>query len=300
MLDRSDLEKRIATLGRGVSAHSTSGLKGEAWVAKVLEYVLLRQNQDGGYAFAQGLESNAQDTFYGLATLEMLTAGFPRIEHTLRWLRGFPTRDLYALYYVSKALWICDEPSNGGLRDRVLALRRADGSFSTTDVDIEATSELVSTFMATELLCRLGPSEDKEVTINRLLNRQNDDGGFGVGHRSNLRSTFHALASLNNLGYPVESMRRAVGFVRLCELPSGGFSVVPDISMSCLEDAYYGLSALEMAGERTLYPENTATIVRNCQNSNGGFRRSPSLGISTLEDTYFALMILCKLDRIQW
>lgn len=298
MLDLSDVGKRIAASEQGVSNHLGSELRREAWAARILDYVLHRQNEDGGYAFAQGLESNAQDTFYGLAILRLLNAGSPRIEHTLRWLRSLPTRDLYALYYVSKALWICGEPNNGGLRDRVLAFRRADGSFGTTDVDIEATSELISTFMATELICRLGHSENMEATVNWLRGRQNGDGGFGAGHRSNLRSTFHALASLNNLGYPVESMRGAVGFIRSCELPGGGFSVVPGISISYLEDIYYGLSALEMAGERSSYPENTTALVYSCQNSNGGFRRSPDLGISTFEDTYFALMILRELGRV--
>jgi len=39
---------------------------------RIVAYVVSRQNDDGGYAFAQGLESNAQDTYYGLAILSLL------------------------------------------------------------------------------------------------------------------------------------------------------------------------------------------------------------------------------------
>ena len=298
MLNLSDVGMRAEAPGREVSNRSGVDLRRELLMARARDYVLARQNQDGGYAFAQGLESNAQDTFYGLAILRLLNSELPRVEHTLRWLRSFPTRDLYALYYSSEALRICGEPIDDNLADRVLSLRRSDGSFGSTEVDVEATSELVSTFMATELLRQLGRSGKMDATIGWLLDRQNEDGGFGAGHRSNIRSTFHAISSLNNLGYPVRSMRNTLEFIRSCELPSGGFSVVPGVSISCLEDAHYGLSLLEMVGERGLYPENTVALVYSCQNSNGGFRRSPSLGISTFEDTYFALQILRKLGHI--
>ena len=38
---------------------------------RIVDYVVNRQNDDGGYTFCQGAESNAQDTYYGLAILEL-------------------------------------------------------------------------------------------------------------------------------------------------------------------------------------------------------------------------------------
>lgn len=282
-------EVRLRKLGRG--------REGEVWTEGVLNYVLKRRNEDGGYAFAQGLDSNAQDTYYGLAILKILGVQPPSLRQTLNWLRRFPTRDLYAYYYVSKALELSGEPIEGDY-ERVLSLRRPDGSFGTTDVDLEAPSEFLSTFMATELLKILGAPWDPKITVNWLLSYRNEDEGFGVYGRSNLRSTFYAVASLKNLGYPLGSIKGVVAYVRSCELSSGGFSVVPKVSTPYMEDVYYGTFLLDLMGEECMYPEETANWVFRCLNSNGGFRRSTELGISTFEDTYFALSVLKKLGRI--
>lgn len=64
-------------------------------VRQVVNYVISRQNEDGGYTFCQGTESNAQDTYYGLATLSLLGASFPNIEKTVEWLHNFVTDNVY-------------------------------------------------------------------------------------------------------------------------------------------------------------------------------------------------------------
>jgi hypothetical protein len=272
--------------------------KDVAWVRRVLNYLLRRQNEDGGYAFAQGLESNAQDTYYALAILDLLKVRPPRTEQTIKWLREFPAKDLYAYYYVVNALRLCHEPIDGSLAEHVLVLRRADSSFGTVNADVEAPSEFMSTFMAAELLKTLGVVWDTNKTIDWLLRYRNRDGGFGTNGRSNLRSTFHAVASLRNLGYPVEKLEPTGIFVRSCELPTGGFAVVPGNSMPFMEDIYYGVVTLDLLGERCKFPEQTTKSVFECFNPNGGFRRSMELGISTFEDTYHALTVLRRLGRI--
>ena len=40
--------------------------------SRIVDYVVNRQNDDGGYTFCQGAESSAQDTYYGLAILRAL------------------------------------------------------------------------------------------------------------------------------------------------------------------------------------------------------------------------------------
>jgi len=54
-------EKTLPVLGTKVSKGS--------WVENVINYVLVRQNEDGDDAFAQSLESNLQDTCYDFAIL---------------------------------------------------------------------------------------------------------------------------------------------------------------------------------------------------------------------------------------
>ena len=48
--------------------------------SRIVDYVVSRQNMDGGYTFCLGAESNAQDTYYGLATLQLLNEAFPNPE----------------------------------------------------------------------------------------------------------------------------------------------------------------------------------------------------------------------------
>jgi len=268
------------------------------WTRGVLNYILQRQNEDGGYTFAQELESNAQDTYYALAILNLLGVHPPHSGLTIDWLREFPAKDLYAYYYVAGALRLCSQPVDSALAEHIRALHRADGSFGTVDVNIEAPSEFASTFMATELLRMLDVAWDAGRTINWLLRYKNQDGGFGTDGHSNLRSTFHAVTSLRNLSYPIDRLGSTVTFVRSCEQPRGGFTVVATNSTPYMEDTYYGVMTLDLLGEQSKYAEQTVKHVFGCLNSNGGFRRSVELGISTFEDTYYALTVLRKLGRI--
>jgi len=130
-----------------------------------------------------------------------------------------------------------------------------------------------------------------------LLRYKNDDGGFGAHGHSNLNSTYHAVASLSNLSYPVRSLKDTLAFVRSCEKPTGGFTVVPNTFPPYMEHVYYGVSTLNLLGERANYPEETAKFVLKCQNPNGGFARS-DLGLSTFEDTFYAVTVLRKIGKL--
>ncbi|MEM2094518.1 MAG: prenyltransferase/squalene oxidase repeat-containing protein, partial [Candidatus Bathyarchaeia archaeon] len=170
--------------------------------------------------------------------------------------------------------------------------------FGELEVDVEAYSEFESTYMATEVLSRLNVPFDRDPIKQWLLANLNPDGGFGSANTSNITSTFHAVASLYNLGYPVRQLSRTVNFLRLCEKPRGGFTAVPKATLPYIDDTYAGVTALTLLGESCAYPEATASFVLNLQNSNGGFRRSIALGISTFESTYYALSILHRLGFI--
>jgi hypothetical protein len=63
-----------------------------------------------------------------------------------------------------------------------------------------------------------------------------------------------------------------------------------------MEHVYYGVMALNLLGERAMYPENTIRFILRCQNANGGFARS-DLGISTFEDTFYAVNALRLLSE---
>ena len=79
----------------------------DLWARRIIDYVVNRQNEDGGSTFYQGIESNAQDTYYVLAILDLLGVPFPNVEKTVEWLQSFVPDSLYSHYYVAKALKLC-------------------------------------------------------------------------------------------------------------------------------------------------------------------------------------------------
>jgi hypothetical protein len=269
------------------------------WVRRVIDYVVDRQNEDGGYTFCQGTESNAQDTYYGLAILDLLDAPFPNVEKTIKWLQSFVPDNLYSHYYVAKALKLCGkEPDVKCLKDFVISLPIVNGGFGTVDVYVEVASEFLPIFMAVELAGLAVVEVNRERIVDWLLSFKNGDGGFGAHRHSNLNSTYHAVASLSNLGYPVNSLRDTLEYVRACEKPYGGFTIVPHGAPPYMEHTYYGTSTLNLFDEHLRYPKQTAEFVLKCQNANGGFARS-DLGISTFEDTFYAVSVLQTISR-QW
>jgi hypothetical protein len=266
------------------------------WVKRVIDYVVNRQNTDGGYTFVQSTESNAQDTYYGLAILDLLKTPFPTAQQTIKWLHEFVPDSVYSHYYIAKALKLCGEDPNKNLRDFLLS-RYSKEEFGTVDVYVEVASEFQVTFMVTELVNIIGVGVDREKTIRWLLSYQNKDGAFGAHKYSNLNSTYHAVASLFNLGYSVKSLKKTLEYVRSCEKPTGGFTVIPHSSLPYMEHVYYGVSTLNLLGEYAKYPENVAQFVLSCQRANGGFART-DLGISTFEDTFFAVDIMRGIGKL--
>lgn len=266
-------------------------------LAKMIkDYVVNRQNDDGGYTFVQTAESNAQDTYYGLAILHLLNALFPNVERTATWLQGFVPESLYHHYYVAKALILCGENPNGKLKGFLLSRMSSKEHFGTVDVYVEAASEFVTTFMVTELVNIAGVPIDREKATKWLLSYKNKDGGFGAKGYSSLSSTFHAIVSLFSLGYPVNSLRETLVYVRSCEKPAG-FTIVPRSRLPYMEHVYHGVLTLELLSEHVKYPENVAKFVLSCHKANGGFGRA-DLGIATFEDTFFAVTILRKIGKL--
>jgi len=269
------------------------------WRSKIIDYVVNRQNEDGGYAFCQGsLESNGQDTYYGLAILRELNASFPNPEKTSRFLEESRLDNIYAIYYITKAQLILGKDINVDLKERVAAVIESKKYFGSTDFFSEVSSEFMTTFMALELAALLKINANTREVARWLLGFRNEDGGFGTRGYSNINSTYFAIASMSLLKENPKKLNETLRFVRACEKPYGGFTVVPINFNPYMEHTYYGLMTLDLLGEKSKYPSQTIDWVLKCQNNNGGFARS-DLGISTFVDTYSAIKILHKLGNFE-
>jgi hypothetical protein len=169
------------------------------------------------------------------------------------------------------------------------------GSF---DVNIEASSEIETTYFALETLRMLGKPAESSSIPTPILKLRNHDGSFGRGGYSRMASVYYALASLKLLRYDVNSLDSTLRWIRGCENPAGGFARSPkDFDpYLILEELYFGLKALEVLGEASLYQFQNLNLIGKFQNRNGGCRRSIFLGISTFEDTFYALSSLATLN----
>ena len=261
---------------------------------RIVEYVVNRQNDDGGYAFAQGLESNAQDTYYGLVILNLLGSPFPNMEHTVEWLCNFDLSSIYSYYYVGKSLALCNKHVGSRFWDFMSSAISSGRYFRTVDVYVEVSSEFESTLMLLELASTLNIKMDGEEVKRWLLKHRNKDGGFGAYGYSNINSTYYAIASLNLLKVDRRDLSDTVTFVRKCEQPYGGFTVIPRSAPPYIEHTYYGVMTLDLLGENCRFPSQTIDFVLKCQRGNGGFARS-DLGISTFENTFHAVSIMHRL-----
>jgi len=278
-----------------VEAKEAKPLSNPSLKSKIINYVLKRQNEDGGYCFAQGaLESNSQDTYYGLVILNQLGSPFPNREKTLQFLNENRIDSIYSLYYSAKAQLLLTGEIEADLKKSISHLLNSKKYFGFKTFFADS-SEFAITLMVLELADLLKINVSSSEIVEWLIAFENEDGGFGPYGHSNIDSTFHAIASLRLLKNSPKKAAKTLSFVRSCEKPFGGFTVIPMNLTPYMEYTYYGVMALDLLGEKSNYPSQTLNWVLSCQNNNGGFARS-DLGIATFVNTYQAIQILQKIS----
>jgi len=269
-------------------------MKGLIDLDAIVDYIVERQNPDGGYTFCRWTESNAQDTFYALNILDILGVQPRNIEKTINFLKSLQHADghfdsVRVAYYVVKSLLKFNEISLKPLAGLVEYLPSLIEGIESQFVDVETLSEVESIYMLIDLCSEMDIGFDSKRVIKAILKTKNNDGSFGSAKRSRLASTFYALGTLKILGYDINGLTDTLKWIRRCEYAGGGFTHTPEAAPTYLEDTYFGIKSLEILNEKVGYPKETLMFVARFQNPNGGFRRSIFLGISDFESTYQAL-----------
>ena len=263
----------------------------------IVDYIRERQNEDGGYSFCRGAESNAEDTYYAIEILRMLEVKPRNMDKTVAFLQGLQYQDgrfdsVKVAYYVTTTLTCLGSKP---LKPISKVVRFSEGmieKWESADVYIEAVSEIENLYLAVEILKTFNSLKNSEDVQKHVLRLQNNDGSFGSERFSRIASTFYALKTLILLGYNVKTLCDVLRWIRRCEVPSGGFVSSPEESSTHMEDTYFGVKALKVLNEIPRYPQKTLKFVAWFQNPNGGFRRSIFLGISDFESTYQAVSVL--------
>ena len=260
----------------------------------VVDYVFERQNENGGFTFCRGTESNAQDTYYALKILEMLSVSPDNTERTVHFLQGLQREDgnfdsVKVAYYVVESLSQLGAALTKPLDSILQFFHAILKGLKSPSTYVEIVSEIENLHFAIELLYKLNFPFNKKQVGKQVLSLRNNGGSFGSTRHSQIASTYHALGTLKIMDYDVRSLRDTLRWIRRCEVPSMGFVSSPDVATSYLEATYFGVKALEVLDESLSYPKETLKYIVKFQNPNGGFRRSQFLGISDLESTYHAL-----------
>jgi hypothetical protein len=267
-----------------------------SWERSVFNYVSSHQKADGGYTFVQRNDANAQDTYYGLAILKLLDLPFPNFEKTLEWLHRFELDNIYAYYHIGKALSLCGEDLDDRFRKYVASAIASRSKVGSSDSYMNVDSEFQLTRRILELAHLLRVNLTGNEIVDWLLRYKDADGGFGSREHSDISLTHCALDSLRLLRFDMSSMKDTVTFLRTCEKPFGGFTVVPHSLLPYVEYTYFGVTSLDALGQQCQFPSQTVDFLLRCQNLNGGFARTDS-GISTLENTFQAVSVIQRLTH---
>ncbi len=255
---------------------------------KIREFVLSRQNEDGGFAFCKPLPSTLAETYYAVSILTMLEYEVPRREKLVEFLRSRIQKEVYTLYYTFHTLNALGEDlpdySDFVLNKLKEVTKKERGDFADTSgitatYTFELPNVLREIYVLTSILNLFRvdvPEETKLVVYNFKRN-----GGYGSSE-PNLKETYYAVYVLRD--------RDAIGFVKRFEC-EGGFAKSPGGYPPYLEETYYALSIFKMLEYKYDNPQ-TQSYIASLQNPNGGFRRSIHGGISTLEDSYYAVSCL--------
>ena len=262
---------------------------------RIVCYVESRQTPDGGYFFARVPPASAQDTYHAVKCLGLLGRKPLRLGALKDWL-------------------IAAEDS--GIAQNLRGLYFLSEAYR----DLE---------MSTEPLLK---------GVDSVWTLQNLYGGFGTAGRvyvevpSELEATYCAVATLQNLGAPVEA-HRVAAFVQRLRNADGGFG---GEGRSTLASTYYALAtldrlgqsvdnpqetlawlrgreerwdiqyleylfwltrALEALGEGVRYREKAAAFTLGCRRQGGGFGRA-HWGIAGLDDTHHAVAILSSVGYL--
>jgi hypothetical protein len=270
---------------------------------QVIDYVLSRRCEGGGFCFYKLEEPNGSDSYHALSILDLLGVPF-QDEKTVDYLQtmqhGDGTYDsVFSSFYSIRGLQLLKrEPRH---HPEPYIWKHLDHfALDVRKLPPEIHSIFKRLLYVVELYFSLEMERDERIEkniVDFVLSFQNEDRGFGTPS-SNLTDTAKALVMLDRFGYPLGELE-SERFIRQCGTPLFGFTDIPRRSLSYLEYIHAGVLASAVISHRPRYFDRCADFILNCRNRNGGFSRVPHAGIATMEDTYFAVHALKLLSALE-
>ena len=261
---------------------------------RVIQYIIQRRCEAGGFCFYRLEEPNGSDTYYALATLKLLNYQH-RDDKTVAYLKGTQWKDgafgsISAAFYAVMGLRILDaKPAC----DPVPYILRNIRIHHIENLPVGVSSIFQPLHLLSNICVALGIAlqEDWRKKIGQFVFAfQNTDRGFGHPI-STLAETKQATDILKWLSCPIERFA-ITDFIVKCESSNYGFVNVPATSPSFLEYIHAGISVSQRLAYQPRYLEKCIKFIIDCQNTTGGFSRATHTGIATMENTFLGIHAL--------
>lgn len=237
-------------------------------VARVIQYLKVREQEEGGFSLTPDLYPDIEDTYYAIRTLQMLSGRADRRKtrnylKTIDWSQVNSPRTLYMLVYLHVGLkigfplplknlldndWIESQTLDAWYFTDAIhkLLRKPFKPFdSLSSLKFHEQENLQALRKKVSISLDRGIDLKREEIIQWVHCCQNGDGGFGFypGTTSFMENTYCALDILSKLKDAPSRTDACKDYILNCQTKSGGFGRAP-MSFPFVESTFHAVSGL--------------------------------------------------------
>ncbi len=312
LVTRRSLLTLLASTAAGPSAHAAV-----AWPApfrrRILDYLETHRRPEGAYGWSSDVQSQLTPSFAAAGCYHLLGEKVPGAAQVAAFVRDhYPApeprrtdRPMWRLDFeqVQTLLWLGESIESF----RAPAATWTAPSVLTPRYELNRQPVLQNQAMAVHIrhLLKIAPPADGNAEWrDYFLARLRADGTFNNtpasdgsgGHVMNTRWGVLAAAAL---GLQLPAAPGLAEWVRACQMPSGGFTWMPQPTLGAVDDLAYtwcALQVLEHLGAKAAHPKKCAAWIESLQTSEGGFQ-DRAHGEPNPLATYYALSCLHMLNH---
>lgn len=238
---------------------------------EVCSFVLRYEQLGGGFSFARTTPATLEDTFYALATLDLLKIQYSN-DKTKEYIRSIEkiggVKHLFQILFISKRYnieiaWLYNAIENFPFEtihdpESIYYASKIAELLGNDEITIKLIQNLKKISMKEHLLSelcwkaishkKLGVQFDKEKVAEKIKQFQGYDGGFSFtekGAPSFIEETYLAMEALSELSHKPNNTEACISFVQSCRANDGGYgrqiTTVPS-----LEATYYAVAILKI------------------------------------------------------
>jgi len=244
-------------------------------VARVIQYLKVHEQEEGGFSLIPSLNPDIEDTYYAIRTLQMLSRRTDRRKtrnylKTIDWSQVNSPRTTYMLVYLHVGLDIkFPHPLRNLLNNDWIE------------------SQTLDAWYFTDAIRQLLHKPFKPIVSFSSLK---------FHRQENLQTLRKRISVLLNRGIDFKS-QEIIPWVQSCQNGDGGFGFYPGTT-SFMENTYCALDILSKLKDTPPRIDACKEYILNCQTKSGGFGRAP-ISFPFIESTFHAVSGLLMLEKME-